>query len=135
MGKCFSCLESPMAKIGPKIIRHSSFKKVKTYYDALREAGYLVPEHIRGGAWSKKVDARETCEVFIDAMAHCFVNGFLTNYKEAIVGVSVSPKGQFHIIKVWNTTTNITDRKLFAPSMKMKATDDIVYKAHNTRPK
>jgi hypothetical protein len=47
----------------------------------------------------------------------------------------VSPKGQFHIIKVWNTTTNITDRKLFAPTMKMKGTDDIVYKAHNTRGK
>jgi hypothetical protein len=94
-----------------------------------------APEHIRGGAWSKKVDARETCEMFIDAMAHCFINGFLTNYKEAIVGVSVSPKGQFHIIKVWNTTTNITDRKLFAPTMKMKGTDDIVYKAHNTRGK
>jgi hypothetical protein len=73
--------------------------------------------------------------VFIDAMAHCFVNDFLVNYKEAIVGVSVSPKGQFHIIKVWNTTTNVTDRKLFAPTLKMKSADDIVYKAHNTRPK
>jgi len=51
------------------------------------------------------------------------------------VGVSVSPKGQFHIIKVWNTTTNITDKKLFAGSLKMKSADDIVYKAHNTRPK
>jgi hypothetical protein len=94
-----------------------------------------APEHIRGGAWSKKVDAKDTCEVFIDAMAHCFVNDFLVNYKEAIVGVSVSPKGQFHIIKIWNTTTNITDKKLFTPSLKMKSTDDIVYKAHNTRPK
>jgi hypothetical protein len=94
-----------------------------------------APEHIRGGAWSKKVDAKDTCEVFLDAMAHCFVNGFLTNYKEAIVGVSVSPKGQFHIIKVWNTTTNITDRKLFSPTLKMKSADDIVYKAHNTRGK
>lgn len=45
MGKCFSCFESPMAKIGPKIIRHSSFKKVKTYHDALKAAGYLVPEN------------------------------------------------------------------------------------------
>lgn len=94
-----------------------------------------VPEHIKGGAWSKKVDAKETYDVFIDCMAHCFTSTFLTTYKEAVVGVSVSPKGQFHIIKVWNTTSNIRDRKLFSPTMKMKSGEDIVYKEHNTRPK
>ena len=45
MGKCFSCLESPLAKVGPTIIRHSSFKKVKTYHDALKAAGYIIPEN------------------------------------------------------------------------------------------
>ena len=34
-----------MAKIGPTIIRHSSFKKVKTYHDALKAAGYIIPEN------------------------------------------------------------------------------------------
>ena len=94
-----------------------------------------VPENAKGGAWSKKIDAKDTYEVFIDCMVHCFAGVFLTNYKEALVGVTLSPKGQFHIVKVWNTTTNVMDRKLFNPSLKMKNGDDIVYKAHNTRPK
>jgi hypothetical protein len=34
-----------MARIGSTVIRHSSFKKIKTYRDALREAGYIVPEN------------------------------------------------------------------------------------------
>jgi len=34
-----------MAKVGPTIIRHSSFKKVKTYHDALKAAGYIIPEN------------------------------------------------------------------------------------------
>lgn len=93
------------------------------------------PENYKGGAWSKKVDANDTYNVFIDSMVNCIANTFLTKNKEALVGVTTSPKGQFHIIKVWNTTTNVTDRKIFNPQLKMKVTDDIVYKAHNTRPK
>ena len=34
-----------MAKVGTTIIRHSSFKKVKTYHDALKAAGYIIPEN------------------------------------------------------------------------------------------
>jgi len=44
MGSCLS-LERPMARIGSTIIRASSFKKVKTYHDVLKAAGYLVPEN------------------------------------------------------------------------------------------
>lgn len=94
-----------------------------------------APENGKGGAWSKKIDASETYSIFIDAMVHCIANTFLTNMKESLVGVTISPKGQFHIVKVWNTTTAVTDRKLFSPTLKMKIADDIVYKAHNTRPK
>ena len=93
------------------------------------------PENDKGGAWSKKVDGKDTYEVFVDCMVHCMASVFLTKYNEAVVGVTVSPKGQFHIVKVWNTTTNVSDRKLFNPNLKMKLADDIVYKAHNTRPK
>jgi hypothetical protein len=94
-----------------------------------------APENGKGGAWSKKVDAQDTYNIFIDAMVHCVANVFLTSMKESLAGVTVSPKGQFHIIKVWNTTTAVTDRRIFNPTLRMKIADDIVYKAHNTRPK
>lgn len=92
-------------------------------------------ENDKGGAWSKKVDANETHQVFVDCMIHCLANKVLKDKNETIVGVTLSPKGHFHIIKVWNTLATISDRKLFSPSLKMKLGDDIVYKAHNLRPK
>jgi hypothetical protein len=94
-----------------------------------------APENDKGGAWSKKVDASDTHRVFIDCMVHCLANSFLKSNNDTIAGVTVSPKGQFHIVKVWNSTTTVCDRKLFSPSLKMTLGDDIAYKAHNLRPK
>ena len=45
MGTCTSCFEKPMARVGSTIIHQTSFKKIKTYHDALREAGYVVPDN------------------------------------------------------------------------------------------
>lgn len=94
-----------------------------------------APENDKGGAWSKKIDASDTYTVFIDCMVHCIANSFLKSQNEIIAGVTVSPKGQFHIIKVWNLMATISDRRLFNPTLKMKIGDDIAYKAHNMRPK
>lgn len=94
-----------------------------------------APENDRGGAWSKKVDGADTYNVFLDCMIHCMAQQFLTKNNDCVAGVTISPKGQFHIVKIWNTTTAISDRRLFNPTLKMKLGDDIVYKAHNTRPK
>jgi hypothetical protein len=68
-------------------------------------------------------------------MVHCIAGKLLTKNNETVVGVTLSPKGNFHILKFWNTTTTVSDRRLFNPSLKMKLGDDIAYKAHNLRPK
>ena len=94
-----------------------------------------APENEKGGAWSKKVDASETHEVFVDCMVHCMAESFLTKHNDTLAGVTLSPKGQFHIIKIWTLSTAVSDRKLFAPTLKLKNGDDIAYKAHNLRPK
>jgi len=94
-----------------------------------------APENAKGGAWSKKIDAHDTHRIFIDCMVHTIVNKFLNKYGEAFVGVTLSPKGNFHIIKMWVTTTSVNDRRLMSPSLMMKNSDDIAYRAHNLRPK
>jgi len=104
---------------------------MKTGYRPLWDA----PENDKGGAWSKKVDASDTHNVFVDCMVHCLAETFLKSNNDVIAGVTLSPKGHFHIIKVWNTTTAVSDRRLFSPTLKMKLGDDIAYKAHNMRPK
>lgn len=94
-----------------------------------------APENDKGGAWSKKVDASETFNVFVDCMVHSIAGKFLTKHNDAVVGITLSPKGNFHIIKIWNNSTTISDRKLFSPTLRMKLGDDIAYKAHNLRSK
>ncbi len=94
-----------------------------------------VPENDKGGAWSKKVDASETFNVFVDCMVHSIAGKFLTKNNDTVVGITLSPKGNFHIIKIWNNSTTISDRKLFSPTLRMKLGDDIAYKAHNLRSK
>jgi hypothetical protein len=95
-----------------------------------------APENDKGGAWSKKVDASETHAVFVDCMVHCTCGQVPQELRTTPSLVSLlSPKGHFHIIKIWNTTTSVSDRRLFSPSLRMKLGDDIAYKAHNLRPK
>lgn len=94
-----------------------------------------APENEKGGAWSKKVDASETHNVYVDCMVHCLANKLLKANNECVAGVTLSPKGNFHIIKIWNTAANVSDRRLLSPTLKMKLGDDIAYKAHNLRPK
>jgi hypothetical protein len=43
MGNCFG-VDKPIMTIGIKTIRASKFKEIKTYKDALRMAGHIVPD-------------------------------------------------------------------------------------------
>jgi len=117
--------------ISPKAWSSGMFFFMREGYRPLWDA----PENDKGGAWSKKVDASETHNVFVDCMVHCMASAMLTRNNECVAGVTLSPKGQFHIIKIWNTTTAVSDWRLFRPSLKMKISNDIAYKAHNMRPK
>jgi hypothetical protein len=93
------------------------------------------PEHKEGGAWSKKIDASQAHTSFIDLMVHCISDELLMNRKETLAGISISPKGQFHIIKLWNTTTTVSDKKYLNQNLTyFKVTDDVVYTPHNARP-
>jgi hypothetical protein len=69
------------------------------------------PENERGGAWSKKIDASYTHETFIDMMVHCVLGKLLQTHKETLQGITLSPKGSFHILKIWNSASNLNDRK------------------------
>ena len=95
-----------------------------------------VPENEAGGAWSKKIEASEAYTVFIDLMVHCILNDLLSLRKETLVGITISPKGPFSIIKVWNTTTTVSDNGYINPKIdNFKIGDDVTYTAHKARPK
>jgi hypothetical protein len=94
------------------------------------------PENEAGGSWSKKVDASIGYETFVDMMVHCVSNELIPGRPDTLAGITISPKGAFSIIKVWNTTTLVSTRTVLTQNMKgFTLTDDVTYTAHKSRPK
>lgn len=94
------------------------------------------PEHEAGGAWSKKIEVGVIHSAMIDMMIQCITGELLTQRKETLVGITVSPKGPFSIIKIWNTTTTVSDNTFFNTEMPyFRVGDDVTYTAHKARPK
>jgi hypothetical protein len=95
-----------------------------------------VPENEAGGAWSKKIEASEVYNAFVDLMVHCITNELMSSRKETLVGITLSPKGPFSIVKIWNTTTTVSDNAYLNSKMsQFKVGDDVTYTAHKARPK
>jgi len=104
------------------------------------KAGYKplweCPENENGGSWSKKVDILHIQQVFVDLMVHCVLNELLVKQKDVLTGITVSPKGQFSIVKIWNNTTSIHDRTCLNNKMPtFSVGDDVTYTAHKSRRK
>ena len=91
-----------------------------------------VPENQKGGAWSQKIDASQTYPIFKDLIVHCLAEKILKEHNDHIVGVSISPKSGFHIIKIWNKDPSLKDKLVFQSTLRMK-TSDLAYKKHNDR--
>jgi hypothetical protein len=95
-----------------------------------------APENEAGGAWSKKIEAASVFTTFVDLMVNCITSEFLIHRKETLVGITISPKGPASIVKIWNTTTTVSNNSFINPNMAgFKIGDDVTYTAHNARPK
>ncbi len=96
-----------------------------------------VPENEHGGSWSKKVSTKEVYDIAIDLMVYCMASsdGIMVSRPETLVGFSTSPKGDFNIVKIWNTTTAVSSSKIYLNHAipHFAITDDVVYTAHRSR--
>ena len=94
------------------------------------------PEHESGGSWSKKIEASAVYDTYVDMMVHCVSDELLNNKKDTLAGITVSPKGQFSIVKIWNTHTSASERSLLNAGIKgFKIGEDVTYTSHKSRPK
>lgn len=93
------------------------------------------PENEHGGSWSKKLDIINIQNIFIELMIHCVTNELLIKNKETLSGISLSPKGQFSIIKIWNTKTNINEKTNLNSKINLFSIDDVTYTPHKSRRK
>lgn len=104
------------------------------------KAGYKPlwdsPENQNGGSWSKKVDISNIHTIFINLMVQCATNELLVKNKDTLSGITVSPKGQFSIVKVWNTSIDVNERSCLNTRIPLfPVGDDVTYTAHKSRRK
>jgi hypothetical protein len=86
------------------------------------------PTNIKGGCISWKVDRKNSYKSWIDTIGH-FITQDFGNFTSKINGVSISPKKNSSIIKLWfKEEINIDDMKL--PSSFIMLHDKIIYKSH-----
>ena len=93
--------------------------------------------NIRGGSYCIKVGQAQSFEMFQRYIAAATLDAVSKRPVEnRIVGISISPKKGFHIIKIWNTTTTVSDKTNLNQSLTYyKVTDDVTYTSHKARPK
>ena len=93
-----------------------------------------VPENENGGSWSKKVRTADIVDIAVDLMVHAASNALLTSRQETLAGFSTSPKGEFNVVKIWNTISTVSSTKLLNVGMRhFPITDEVVYTAHKSR--
>ena len=86
--------------------------------------------------WDSKIDSSLMHNTFVDMVVHCVANDVLVHRKETLVGITVSPKGPFSIIKIWNSTSTVNGVSFISPNMQgFEIGDDVAYTAHKARPR
>jgi hypothetical protein len=86
------------------------------------------PTNINGGCISWKVDRKTSYKSWIDTVGHFIMQDF-GNYTSKINGVSISPKKNASIIKLWYKESVDIDN-MALPKSFILAEDKIIYKSH-----
>jgi translation initiation factor 4E len=84
--------------------------------------------NINGGCISWKVDRKYCYKYWIDCVGH-FIMKNLSNFTHLVNGVSISPKKNSSIIKLW-FKEDIDMTKLILPDTFCMVDDKVIYKSH-----
>lgn len=84
--------------------------------------------NINGGCLSWKVDRKMSYKLWIDTVGH-FLMENLGNLTQLVNGVSISPKKNSSIIKLW-LKDNIPIEKIELPDSYSMLNDKVIYKTH-----
>jgi hypothetical protein len=87
--------------------------------------------NIRGGSYSIKVPEKSAHETYMRYLAAAALNMVGRDPANQIVGICISPKKGFHILKIWNTDAKTfhksTDIEVLGDGMLLT---DIIYRPH-----
>jgi len=114
-------------KIGETRFRGGMFFLMRDPYLPLWEHR----SNIHGGSYCIKVPEANAYETFQRYAAAAILGVVVSDEKNAIVGVTISPKKGFHILKIWNVTSKLYNKPseiaVYGDNMKPS---DILYRPH-----
>jgi len=123
----FPELWATFARIGEQKVLSGMFFLMKDPFPPLWENR----SNIRGGSYSIKVPEKSSYESFMRYVAASILSLTSLQEENPIVGVSISPKKGFHILKIWNTDARAfhknADIRIFGDGMILS---DIIYRPH-----
>jgi hypothetical protein len=123
----FTGLWATLKTIGDERFRAGMYFLMKDPYVPLWEHR----SNIHGGSYCIKVPEATASETFQRYAAASILELASVDTKNVIVGVTISPKKGFHILKIWNSScksyNKTSDLALFGDGMKLA---DIIYRPH-----
>jgi hypothetical protein len=125
--KTFPELWSTIARIGEAKLLTGMYFLMRDPYPPLWENRV----NIRGGSYCIKVPEKSTAETFSRYMAAGILSMVSTDQANQIIGVSISPKKGFHILKLWNVESKKyhkpTEINIYGDGM---IPSDVIYRPH-----
>ena len=86
----------------------------------------------KGGVWSFKINKEDAVNIWFKLCAHVIGENICENIDDCkyINGVSISPKKNFCIVKIWSSTNDISDTSTLASSMIFLNLNEVLYSSH-----
>ena len=90
-------------------------------------------KNINGGCWSYKIPKKDSYSSWIEIAIDVCGEYLISNENSNIInGISISPKKNFCIIKIWNNKI-VKNNKLLSKNIYNLNIDNCLYKAHKDR--
>jgi hypothetical protein len=86
----------------------------------------------KGGVWSFKINKEQADDTWFKLCSYMIGENICENIENCsnINGVSISPKKNFCIVKIWNSNNELCDTSILSSSMNFLNIDEVLYSSH-----
>jgi hypothetical protein len=94
-------------------------------------------DNLAGGFWSFKIDKKEISHAWTKLSIYLLADNFIENesedyqqLKSEIIGISISPKKTFSILKVWINNDAVHTKIKINPELPYLKSEELMYRSH-----
>ncbi len=89
-------------------------------------------DNLNGGFWSYKIDKKEISQAWTKLSIYLLSDNFVENslFKDEIIGISISPKKTFSILKVWLNDDKLNHEVVIKKDLPYIKNEEPIYRSH-----